>query len=122
MLKAGCKWLASQRSAHAGTRVTYSDGDHSIELLAVVAASEFEQAETDGLISRLQTRDYIIEAEALAVAGDQIEPQAGHRIREADGPVVRVFEVVSPGSEPPWRWSDPYHQSLRIHTIAMGTE
>ena len=34
----------------------------------------------------------------------------------------RTFEVMAPGGEPVWRWSDPYHQVYRIHTKCVSEE
>ena len=34
----------------------------------------------------------------------------------------RTYEVMAPGGEPVWRWSDPYHQVYRIHTKCVSEE
>jgi hypothetical protein len=47
---------------------------------------------------------------------------SGERHGEADGDQVFVYEVLAPGGEPPWRYSDPYRRTLRIHTKHVGTE
>ena len=33
-----------------------------------------------------------------------------------------VYEVIRPGDEPCWRWSDSYRQTLRIHTKQVDQE
>jgi len=36
--------------------------------------------------------------------------------------VTFIYEVMAPGNEPPWRYSDPYRRTLRIHTKLIGAE
>jgi hypothetical protein len=49
-------------------------------------------------------------------------PQRGDRIRETDGATTYVYEVLAPGDEPHWHYSDAYRQTLRIHTKQVDTE
>jgi hypothetical protein len=49
-------------------------------------------------------------------------PERGDAIREQQDGKVYVYEVMAPGKEACWRWSDPYRQTLRIHTKQVGTE
>ena len=43
-------------------------------------------------------------------------------IRETDGGKTYEYEVMAPGNDPCWRWSDDYRRTLRIHTKLIGTE
>jgi hypothetical protein len=54
--------------------------------------------------------------------GNPILPSRGDIIRETDGDSVYIYEVMAPGSEPAWRWSDDYRTTLRIHTKYVGRE
>jgi hypothetical protein len=47
-------------------------------------------------------------------------PVAGDRIRETVGERVFVYEVLAPGNEPHYRYSDPFRKLLRIHTKYVG--
>jgi hypothetical protein len=49
-------------------------------------------------------------------------PKAGDQIHESVGASVFVYEVMAPGAEPPFRYSDPYRKALRIHTKHVATE
>ena len=60
---------------------------------------------------RTQRRDFIIEDGQF-----MFFPEKGDVI-EFDG---REFEVLAPNDEPVWRWSDPYHTALRVHTKLIG--
>lgn len=58
----------------------------------------------------------------LVLGGATALPKAGDRVRETDGGKVFVYEVMAPGNEPAWRYSDPYRRALRIHTKHVATE
>ena len=80
---------------------------------AVVGKTNFRLADDYGRAMRLVTRDFIVPAEQLAT-----EPEPGDIVNE-DG---REYEVLSPGGEPCWRWSDPQRTARRIHTKQIGGE
>jgi hypothetical protein len=50
------------------------------------------------------------------------EPQRSDQIRETQGAKTFVYEVMAPGKEPAYRFSDPYRKTYRIHTKLVGTE
>ncbi len=57
------------------------------------------------------------------VLGDAVTlPERGDRIQETHGTATFTYEVTAPGKEPCWRYSDPYRQTLRIHTRQIETE
>jgi len=93
-----------------------------VDLPATIGKTVFEQADEYGVIHRTQSRDYLISAADLVLAGVPEQPKAGDRIRETVGEQIFLYEVMAPGSEPPWRYSDPYRKALRIHTKFVGTE
>ncbi|MCA9251275.1 MAG: hypothetical protein KDA54_09075 [Phycisphaerales bacterium] len=122
MLKQGAAWLDGQRHTHLTQLVSYQRGTDSVELAATIGRTEFEQADEYGVLHRIESRDYIIRVADLVLAGETVLPKAGDQIREADGNVVHVYEVMAPSGEPPWRYSDPYRVALRIHTKHVKTE
>jgi hypothetical protein len=67
-------------------------------------------------------RDFLIHAADLILGGEPTLPARGDLIRETDSGVTYVYEVMAPGNEPPWRWSDVYRQVLRIHTKQIAVE
>jgi len=122
LLHKGAAWLGEQRHAHLSRPVVYCRGSICLTLKATVGHTEFEQSDQYGTLRRTQSRDYLIRAEDLVIAGAQVLPQAGDRILETQTPVVYIHEVMAPGGEPPWRYSDPYRRTLRIHTKHIATE
>ncbi|HNO80356.1 MAG TPA: hypothetical protein PKN33_20100 [Phycisphaerae bacterium] len=122
LLRQGAAWLDGQRHQHLTRTISYVRGDDSVELAATIGRTEFEQADEYGVLHRIEARDYIIRTADLMLAGETALPKAGDQIRETDGEVTHVYEVVAPSGEPPWRYSDPYRVALRIHTKHVNTE
>lgn len=125
LLQRGSDWLEDQRTQHASREVVYQRGNSSVELPATIGRTVFEQADDHGMIQKLESRDYLVLRTDLVLSGVQTLPQSGDRVRDPDGgDATQVYEVMSPsgGSEPPFRYSDPYRKTLRIHTKHVATE
>ena len=116
LLEKASDWLGGMRQAHLSRPVTYRRGEDSIEVAATVGKTVFEIDDGYGAIERFESRDFLIAAADLALNGEPVEPQAGDIIAETVGGGTLVYEVLAPGKEPCWRWSDPYRRTLRVHT------
>ena len=75
-----------------------------------------------GIVEKWESRDYLIYSAALILATLETLPIAGDFIRETQGSKILVFQVMSPGSEPDFRYSGPDRTTLRIHTKLVGEE
>lgn len=122
VLEKGLAWLDDQRRTHMTRTVVYQRGADAVELAATIGRTEFEQVDEHGVVQRVQSRDFLVRAADLVLAGAPALPKAGDRIRETVGAQTFVYEVMAPGNEPPWRYSDPYRKALRIHTKHVATE
>ena len=122
MLEQGAAWLAEQQMRHASRTVTYVRDEDRVELSAVLGRTVFEQTDAYGTVHRTESRDFLVRAADLELGGQRVLPRAGDRLRESDGGRVFVYEVMAPGDEPPYRYSDGYRAMLRIHTKHVGTE
>lgn len=122
LLQTGSDWLEGMRTAHATRPVAYVRGTDSVEVAATVGKTVFRLDKGHGVIERVEARDYLVLAADLALGGAAALPKAGDRIREMEGDKAFVYEVMAPGGEPCWRWSDPYRKTLRIHTKHVATE
>ena len=116
LLETGSNWLQDQRTRHMSRTVSYERGADSVSLSATVGRTMFEIEDGHGVVQRHEARDFLVLADDLVLAGSNALPQAGDRIRETQGAMVFVYEVMAPGSEPVWRYGDPYRKTLRIHT------
>lgn len=78
---------------------------------AVVGRTIFRSTDESGIWTRVETRDFIIPKGALG-----FEPQVGDEIEF----LGKIYEVLAPGGEPAWRWSDAFHTAYRIHAKHTG--
>jgi hypothetical protein len=122
LLEQGAAWLADQLRTHASTEVVYQRGAQRVTVAATIGKTEFEVDDGTGILQRFQSRDYLIQTADLKLGGLLTLPVAGDRIREPQGSQVFVYEVLAPGNEPHYRFSDPFRKLLRIHTKHVGTE
>ncbi len=122
MLEQGSTFLEDQRHRHMTRPVAYRRAAAEVSVSATIGRTVFEQSDDRGLVSRVESRDFLVRAEDLVLAGSAVLPKAGDTIRESHDGRTLVYEVMAPGSEPPFRYSDPYRRTLRIHTKHVGTE
>jgi len=117
MLHFGLEWLAGKLKDHASQPVVYRRGAEEIAVSATIGRTLMKLADGEGGVRMEWTdRDFLIRADLLVIAGNQITPERGDRVID-DG---KVYEVMAPGGEPPWRVSDPFGVMLRIHTKFVG--
>jgi hypothetical protein len=118
LLEQAASWLADVRTAHLSHPVTYCRGDGSADVPATVGRTVFEIDDGSGAVERFESRDFLIAASALPVD----EPRPGDKVKEPAGGKLVVYEVMAPGKEPCWRWSDPFRKTVRVHTKQIGEE
>ncbi len=122
LLGKGADWLNDQRHRYLTRTVTYQRGTKVVILPATIGRTEFEQADEYGAIHKTESRDFLVRTADLVLGGAATLPEAGDQIRETDGSKTFVYEVMAPGGEPPWRYSDPYRRTLRVHAKHVATE
>lgn len=122
LMDRGSEMLERVRGACLSRPVIYRRGNDTIELAAAVGSTAFERTDDHGVIHRTESRDYLITAADLVLAGTATLPTPGDSIEEHDSDRVHVYEVVAPSGEPVWRYSDPQRRTLRIHTKLIRTE
>ena len=123
LLQIGSNWLTEQLQKHASRQVVYVRSAEQATVRATIGRTLLKLDDGYGGVRLEWTdRDFLIQAVDLVLGSATITPKRGDRIRETLGVTTYVYEVMAPGSEPPWRWSDVYRQLLRIHTKQIGTE
>ncbi len=115
---------AAHRSAQAavGCTITYSRGLVSVPLDARIGDTQFETDAEFGPAIETESRDYLIEVADLILDDAVTLPVSGDQIRETVDSTTFVYEVSAFGNEPCFRYSDDFHQLLRIHTKLVATE
>lgn len=116
LLQEAAEWLGRQQQKHLARLVQYRRGDTRLDLLATVGRTVFEVDSGTGVLERIESRDFLIASVDLVFDGQVSVPQPGDQILETSGPATLVYEVMAPGREPAWRYSDPYRVTLRVHT------
>ena len=123
LLEGGSAWLDAQRVKFMSRVVSYTRGKDAVAVHAMIGKSVFEVDSGFAVLERIESRDYLVPAAELVLGGETTLPARGDRIKETDGSgKVFVYEVMAPGSEPHFSFSDPYRKTLRIHTKFVGTE
>ena len=115
-------WLDEQRLRHLSRTVTYRRGETSAEVRAAIGRTVFEVMDSVGVAERTESRDFLIPVSDLVLESKPIFPRHGDKIEETQDGTVYVYEVLAPGHEPCWRFSDSYRRTLRVHTKQVGTE
>jgi hypothetical protein len=116
LLKEASAWLDRMRGLWTSRTVEYRRGLDSVELAATVGRTIFEKADQFGVLEQSEARDYLVLAADLVLAAAAILPERGDRIVDEGDGAERTYEVLAPGTAPPWTWADPYRRTLRIHT------
>jgi len=123
LLQSGSDWLADQLKEHAARTVVYRRGAGEVSVQATIGRTLLKLDDGYGGVRMEWTdRDFLIHAADLVLNGVAVLPERGDLIRETQGGKVIVYEVMAPGKEPPWRWSDVFRKVLRVHTKQVGTE
>lgn len=122
MLATGATWFESMRVQFMTVPVAYCRDTATVQAAATIGRTVFEVARDYGVFEKIESRDYIIAAGELLLNDEPVLPARGDQIRETRDGTTYVYEVMAPGNEPCWRWSDSYRRSLRIHTKQIGEE
>ena len=123
LLEVGSQWLAGKLKEFASKSVLYRRGSQEVPVSATVGRTLLKLQDGFGGVRMEWTdRDFLIAAADLVLNGTRVLPERGDQIRETLGSRTFVYEVMAPGQEPPWRWSDEFRVLLRIHTKQVGSE
>lgn len=109
--KAG-DWVSAQRTKFLTRVVTYQRGLEQVQVPATNGATTFNIDDGYGGVQRWESRDYLVLAADLVLAGSPTAPQAHDKIIDGE----QAYEVLAPGNEDVYRSSDPAGTTLRIHT------
>ena len=121
LLERASHWLEDQRAKHTSRTVAYNRGLASVDVAASIGRTEFEVDDGFGVLTKVESRDFLILAADLVLGLSPTLPERGDRIEETVGTTTFVYEVMAPGKEPHFRYSDPYRKTLRVHTKQVET-
>ncbi len=116
VLKDASAWLEGERNKFLVEPVTYERGTDSVILNATRGRTVFEVDDGFGSIERWEAKDFLILTADLILNSIEVLPERGHLIKDIVGTLTYIYEVMNPTGEPFFRFSDPWRQTLRIHT------
>jgi hypothetical protein len=122
LLEKSSAWLEDQREKFMSRTVIYQRGTDTVEVTATIGQTLFAVDNGEGAALQVESRDYLIRAIYLVLGGGPVLPRRGDQIHELQDGVIFIYEVMAPGDEPVWRYSDPYRKTLRIHTKQVDKE
>ena len=112
MIKSAIEHMRAIQMQSLAAEVGYTPrGGEAQTIRAVVGRTVFRSTDVDGILTRIETRDFIVPKELLAS-----EPQVGDEIEF----LGNTYEVLAPSGEPAWRWSDAFQTAYRIHAKNTG--
>lgn len=95
-----------------GTAIAYSRGESSVEISAIPENASYETVSDEGIVDRMELRDYLIVASDLVLSEAVVRPARGDLLTEGED----VYEVMDLSGEGPWTWDDDYKTAYRVHT------
>jgi len=116
MLQDGVTFLGGQLKDHCGLSIMYYRGQASVSVTATASMHRYEILDTDGIVTVVTSRDYVVHAADLVIAGSTVTPRAGDTIKETIGSTVHTFEVMPLGAEAAYEPVDPDSVLLTVHT------
>lgn len=120
-LASAARRLRGRIQQHASQAVLYSRSGVTVGFDATAGKTEFD-VDSQGLVERIESHDWIFPARRLILAVGQTLPQAGDQITEPGGSTHYVYEVTRFGNNPPYTFLDPGRTMLRVHTKLIKRE
>lgn len=113
-------WLGQQQRAFCAQTVFYVRGNDSESFPATKGKSNHEITDSSGVLTNVETVDFLIDVADLELNGTAIEPKPGDLIVEGTLSEGIAYEVMGVAGGPPWRWADSYRTRYRIHVKYDG--
>ena len=112
-MKEGMQWLARGRVGWGTQEVVYKQGDSSYTVHASPGISKYEKSTVGGVAIESSMWDFLINADDFPA---EFEPTPGD-VLTMDS---KQYEIANFGDDGCFRYCDPYHTTLRIHTRLLG--
>lgn len=126
LMARGMAWLngsGGMLMRHLSQPVVYRRGSVAVALCATVGQKLLKLNDGEGgVVMEWTDADFLIPTADLLDSEIGGTPQRGDTVKQLRNGVYHTYEVLAPGGEPPWRYSDPYQYMLRIHAKLVKTE
>lgn len=110
--------LVKRTLANAFARtVTIRRGQLTASVSATKGQTTVDAFDAEGLPIRLQAQDWLIAREDYDFGFGPTEPERGDQVEEMIGGRREIYDALPlEGTNELWRWSDPDHSLIRLHT------
>lgn len=106
-----------------GGKVSIHRGSLSTsDVTAEPVAMFYEVADSEGFLTTIQSRDFVIDVADYLFNATPVQPRAGDRIKESIAGTTHVYEAAPIGNKPVAEWEGSQKPQWRIHTKFVGTE
>ena len=123
VMSRGVSWLEGKLRAYAAKPIVYRRGESATSLCATPGQTLLKLADDFGSVRLEWTdRDMVVSASDLVLDGVPVRPQRGDVIEYVEDGNLNIFEVLPFGTEPHWRFADPYQKLIRIHLKRIRQE
>lgn len=123
LLQTGAAWLKNQLQANASQAITYTRGADSVALRGTLGKKLLQLQDMDGgVLLEWTDLDVLIPAADLMLDGETVEPRRGDRVTLVMADNTLTFEVQPIGTEPAWRYCDPFRTMIRVHAKFVASE
>lgn len=123
MLASAASWLGDVLRLHVSQLVEIRRGTQRAQVKASFGRTEWETIEAGGVVVRMESRDFGIQAQDYAFGASRVEPQRGDEIRWHDHGATYVYRVVPFGDEEVcFRYADRHRKRLRVYSEEVKTE
>lgn len=117
ILQKGAAWLTEQRHKLTARSIRYHRRNgEAIDISATIGRSGTEETADGSIFMRADALDWIVRTVNL-VDGDGVAffPEPGDQIVDLDASPNVQYAINALGTEAPWRFTDGYQNSIRIH-------
>src|ERR1041384_7928503 len=118
-LAAAIRLAGRAAAAVDGTNVTIQRDAAQTECLpATRGSSRFETVDAHGVTVTIRSQDFCLDREDYDFGDGPVEPARGDLVLVEDpltGDML-THELLHLSDMPSWRWADPWHERLRLHT------
>ena len=121
MFAKGSEMIERVRSQALVQSVTYQSGIHSITINATPSRTRRNVTDESGMVLVVEQPDWIVSTGDLVINSVLVHPAIGDLITMTVNGTTEVYEVAPFPGESHWRFTDLYANSIRIHTIAVGS-
>jgi hypothetical protein len=108
--------------AFGGTVSIHRGASSTTGVTAEAVSREYDVDDTDGIVTTIHGRDFVIDVASYTIAAAVVQPRSGDIIKETIGGVVHVFEVTPVTGRPCAEWVGNQKAQWLIHTKMIGTE